>query len=432
VKDHGTRIERLAVPVVALVACLMGAAGAVHGQELSGDFRFRFYNDRYVNTMDNRGTEDYIRYLARIRMKWNASAHASFFNELTTFTEANPLTPVRGIAGTGPVRYGISQVFAQLAYPNVLCFDALRFRVGRQQFPVGKGLSMGESYYFTDKFDGARLDLSCRSYNLSLFGAITGANVSESGLYPEPGTDQLYVARLSKRLFRHDLMLYSIYEKPRNDFNDDHIVGAGFTADWLDGKLDYYAEGALQKFHTLEGLPEKGGVGCMAGVGYRWSMKYLRSIKVETQFAAYQGDNAYTPQTEIFSPLYPSFFWGDRNGYVNGAVGGDYPYDGRNAEGSKIWYSRCYFRPAVLPDLRLQFQYISVSEYVNVDNYNVYDDEFAVKAYYDLSKETTLQFRYAVDFSNGEDRDLNGNGIITSSEDRVNRHRFMVELSVEL
>jgi hypothetical protein len=432
VKDHGTRIERLLVAVVALVASLAGAAGAARAQELSGDFRFRFYNDQYVNARDSRGTEDYIRYLARVRTKWNANAHTAFFNELVTFADANPLTPVSGIAGTGNVRYGISQIFAQLTYPDVLCFDALRLRVGRQQFPVGKGLSLGESYYFTDKFDGARLDLSCRSYNLSLFGAITGVNVSESGLYPEPGSDQIYVARLAKRLYRHDLMLYSIYEKPRNDFNDDQIIGAGLASDWLDGKLDYYAEGAWQDFHTLEGLPKKGGVGFMGGIGYKWSMRYIRSIKVETQYAAYQGDDVTTPKTEIFSPQYPSFFWGDRNGYVNGAVGGDYPYDGRNAEGSRIWYTRCYFRPAALPDLRLQFQYIKVAEYVNRDGYNVFDDEFAVKAYYDLSKEVTLQLRYAVDFSNGEDRDLNGNGIISSSEDRVNRNRLMMELSVDL
>jgi len=426
------RTERLVASGLALAVCLIGAWGTVHAQELSADFRFRLYNDHYINTRDNRGTEDYIRYLARIRAKWDASAHASFYNELITFTETNPLTPVRGIAGTGNVHYGISQVFAQLTYPDVLCFDILRFRVGRQQFPIGKGLSLGESYYYTDKFDGARLDLSYRSYNLSLFGAITGVNVSESGLYPEPGTDQLYVARLAKRVRRHDLMLYSIYEKPRNDFNDNYILGTGVNAEWLDGRFEYYFEGAWQNFHTLDGLPEKSGIGYMAGIGYRWSMPYIRSVMVQTQYAAYQGDDANTPETEIFSPGYPSFFWGDRNGYVNGAIGGDYPYDGRNAEGSRIWYTRCYFRPAILPDLRLQFQYIKITEYVNRDNYNVYDDEFAIKAYYDLSRQTTLQLRYAIDFSNGEDKDLNGNGIITSSEDRVNRHRFMLEFAIEL
>ncbi len=415
-----------------LAACLIGAAGAVCAQELEADFRFRFYNDKFLNARDNRGTEDYVRYLARIRAKWDANANASFYNELITFTEANPLTPVRGIAATGNIHYGISQVFGQLQYPDVLCFDLLRFRVGRQQFPIGKGLSMGESYYFTDKFDGARLDLSYRSYNFSLFGAITGTNVSESGLYPEPGTDQVYAARLSKRAYRHNLMLYSIYEKPRNDFNDSYILGAGFTTDWLDGRLDYYAEGAWQNYHTVAGLPEKSGIGYMAGVGYRWSWRYFRSIKVETQYAAYQGDDANTPETEIFSPLYPSFFWGDRNGYVNGAIGGDYPYDGRNAEGSRIWYTRCYFRPALLPDLMLQLQYIKIKEYVNRDGYNVFDDEFAIKAYYDLSKQTRLQLRYARDFSNGDDKDLNGNGIITSSEDRVNRERFMLEFVIEL
>jgi hypothetical protein len=382
--------------------------------------------------MDNRGTEDYIRYLARIRAKWDASAHASLYTELITFTESNPLTPVRGIAGTGEIYFGISQIFGQLMYPDVLFFDVVRFRAGRQQFPIGKGLSLGESFYFTDKFDGARLDLSYRTYNLSLLGAITGVNVSESGLYPEPGADQLYVARLSKTVHRHDLMLYSIYEKPRNDFNDSYILGTGCAATWLNGKLDYYFEGAWQNYHTLEGLPDKGGIGYMAGIGYRWAWKYFRSIKVETQYAAYQGDDSNTPETEIFSPLYPSFFWGDRNGYVNGVIGGDYPYDGRNVEGSRIWYTRCYVRPAVLPDLRLQVQYIKVREYVNRDGYNVFDDEFAIKAYYDFSKQTSMQLRYAIDFSNGEDKDLNGNGVITSSEDRVNRQRVMLEFLIEL
>jgi hypothetical protein len=422
------RIKKLLL----LAACLIGAAGTGRAQELEADFRLRFYNDKFLNTMDNRGTEDYIRYLARIRAKWDANVHASFYNELITFTDANPLTPVRGIAGTGTMYYGISQLFAQLQYPDVLCFDILRFRLGRQQFPIGTGLSMGESYYFTDKFDGARLDLSYRSYSFSLFGAITGVNVSESGLYPEPGTDQVYAARLSKRAYRHNLMLYSVYEKPRNDFNDRYILGTGFTADWLDGNLDYYFEGAWQNYHTLAGIPEKSGIGYMAGIGYRWSWRYFRSIKVETQYAAYQGDDANTPETEIFSPMYPSFFWGDRNGYVNGAIGGDYPYDGRNAEGSRIWYTRCYVRPAMLPDLRLQLQYIMISEYVNRDGYNVYDDEVAIKAYYDLSKQTQLQIRYARDFSNGDDKDLNGNGVITSSEDRVNRERFMLEFVIEL
>lgn len=426
------KIRVLLSLALAPAACLALATGTARSQDLSADLRIRFYNDQFLNTRDNRGTEDYIRYLARIRARWSASANASLYNELITFTEANPLTPVRGIAGTGNIYYGISQLFGQLTYPDVLWFDVLRLRLGRQQFPIGKGLSLGESFYFVDKFDGARLDLSFRTYNLSLFGAITGVNVSESGLYPEPGTDQLYVARVSKPLYRHTLMLYYIYEKPRNDFNDRYIVGTGFNADWLDGRLDYYFEGAWQNFHTLEGLPGKSGIGYMGGIGYRWSWNFFRSLKIETQYAAYEGDDSSTPETEIFSPLYPSFFWGDRNGYVNGEIGGDYPYDGRNPEGSRIWYTRFYFRPAVLPDLRLQFQYIQIREYVNRDDYNIFDDEFAIKAYYDLSRQVGLQLRYAIDFSNGEDKDLNGNGIITSSEDRVNRQRFMFEFLIEL
>lgn len=417
---------------ILMTICLVTLAGSVSAQDLEADFRLRFYNDKFLNTRDNRGAETYIRHLGRIRAKWYVNPHTSFYNEVISFTEANPLTPVRGIAGTGKMTYGISQIFAQVQYPDVLFFDLARVRVGRQQFPIGKGLSFGESYYFVDKFDGVRFDLSMYSFNLSMFGAITGQNVSESGLWPEPGTDQVYASRLSRRLYRHDLMLYYIYQKPRNDYNDSYIMGTGFTAEWMNGRLEYYFEGAWQNYNTLEGLPEKSGIGYMAGISYRWSWKFLRSIKVETRYAAYQGDDADTPEIEIFSPLYPSFFWGDRNGYVNGVIGGDYPYDSRNPEGSRIWYTRAYVRPAILPDLRLQVQYIKISEYVNRDDYNVFDDEFAIKAYYDLSKQTRLQIRYAIDFSNGGDKDLNNSGIITRSEDRVNRERFMMELRLRI
>jgi len=81
VKDHRVRIKKLLL----LATCLIGTAGTGRAQELEADFRLRFYNDKFLNTMDNRGTEDYIRYLARIRAKWDANAHASFYNELITF-----------------------------------------------------------------------------------------------------------------------------------------------------------------------------------------------------------------------------------------------------------------------------------------------------------------------------------------------------------
>lgn len=420
------------VILLLLAVCLAGVPGVLHAQDLGADFYIRFYNDKYMNAEDNRESESFIRYMARIRAKWQANPNTTFYTEVATFTDANPVTPVRGIAGTGTVYYGISQVFAQLNYPDVICFDQLRFRVGRQQFPIGKGLSMGESYYFVDKFDGARLDLSVNSYNISLFGAITGQNVSPSGLWPEPGSDQVYAARLAKDFFRHTLMGYYIYQRPRNDFNDSYILGLGLAADRMNGRLDYYLEGAWQNYNTLEGLPETSGIGYMGGIGYRWSWKWFSSIKVETQYAAYQGDDSETYEIERFSPLYPSFFWGDRNGYVNGAIGGDYPYDDRNPEGSRIWYTRFYVRPESLPDLRLQIQYIKISEYVNRDDYNVFDDEFAIKAYYNLSRQTTLQFRYAIDFSNSGDEDLNDNGIITRAEDRVTRQRLMFEVKVQL
>lgn len=399
--------------------------------DIEGDFRMRAYNDNFLNTRDNRESENYMRFLARIRAKLPVNSFTTFYTELITFTDNNPTSPVRNIAGTGKMYYGISKIFAEIVQPNFLFFDLLRVRVGRQQFRIGNGLSLGESYYYVDKFDGGRFDLSYNKFNLSLFGAITGQNVSESGLYPDPGSDQLYVAKLSRNTFNHDLMLYYIYQKPRGDFNDSYIVGTGVNADWLDGKFNYYLEGAYQKFNTINGIPKKSGIGYMGGISYRWRWGFLRSIKIETRYAAYQGDDASTEQIEQFSPSYPSFFWGDRIGYVNGEIGGYYPHDGRNLEGSRIWYSRIYIIPNGLPRFRLQIQYIKMLEYVNNDSYNTFNDELAFKVYYRLSNQTQLQFRYAIDFSNGEDKDLNNNGNISWSEDRVNRNRIMIELNVK-
>ncbi|MBD3424813.1 MAG: hypothetical protein GF417_10275, partial [Candidatus Latescibacteria bacterium] len=118
-KGKEMKIKSFVIMSVLLVA----VAADVCAQDLEADFRLRFYNDKFLNTRDNRGAETYIRHLARIRAKWFVNPNASFYNEVITFTETNPLTPVRGIAGTGKMTYGISQVFGQLMYPDVLFFD---------------------------------------------------------------------------------------------------------------------------------------------------------------------------------------------------------------------------------------------------------------------------------------------------------------------
>ncbi len=417
------------------LACLLlpMAADVAHPAQiqLDGDFRMRVYSDAFDESLDNRGTENYARYLGRLRAKAQVNPKVHFYTELITWTQNNPVSPARNIAGTGKMEYGISQIFAEIVEPDFLVFDLFRARVGRQQFPVGEGLSQGESNNFYDKFDGIRFDMSRSDWVLSLFGSVTEQNVSESGLYPDPGSDQLYVARLTRPVLNQQVMGYYIYNKLRGQFNDSYVVGGGVSGAFMDDRLTYFAEAAWQDFNTLDGLPEKGGRGCMGGVSYRWSMGPFRSVKVETKYAAYQGDDASTDKVEIFSPLYPSFYWGSRRGYVDGGIGGDYPYNGRNPEGSRIWYSRIYVIPSKMPRLRLQLQYVKINEYVNNDDYNTMDDEFSAKLYYRLSVQTQLQLRFARNYPNGDDRDLNDSGAITWSEDRVKQTRFMAELQVK-
>ena len=290
---------------------------------------------------------------------------------------------------------------------------------------------MGDSYYFVNEFDGVRVDLSLGNFTLSTLGAITGQNLSESGLYPDPGSDQIYATRLGFPLFDHDVILYHIYDKPRGIYNDNQILGAGLNGKKISGRLDYFIEAAYQEFNTLDGLPEKGGIGYMAGIGYRQPLWVFRSVKVETRYAAYQGDDAETRRVEQFSPSYPSFFWGNRTGYVDGLIGGVYPYDGRNLEGCRLWYSRIYFIPKWQPKLRLQFDYISVSEYVDNDKYNTMDDEFSVKLYYELNRQARFHFRYSENYPNGEDFDVNKSGTLSWSEDRIYRRRYMLEFQVK-
>ncbi len=431
-----------------ILTCLPQASSAQMSFE--GDFRLRWYSDHFDEALDNRGTENYMRYLGRVRARAQINPKANFYTELTTWTENNPTSPARNIAGTGRMKFGVSQIFAELMEPDFLVFDLIRMRIGRQQFPIGKGLSQGESYYFYDKFDGGRLDISYRTNTLSLFGAITGQNVSESGLYPDPGSDQIYIARLSRPVFGQNLMGYYIYNKLRGQFNDSYIFGWGVSGDYMRNRLLYAVEFAHQKFHTLDGLPQKAGLGYMGNIAYRTSFGPFRSVKIETRYAAYQGDDETTEKIEMFSPLYPSFFWGSRRGYVSGGIGGDYPYDGRNLSGTRLWFTRFYVIPTAIPKLRIQLQYLMSAEYTdNVDynpidtltglpmtDYNSMDDEFSIKFYYNLSKQTQMQIRFARNYPNGDDADVNRSSPpdyrdYSWSEDRVSQTRYMAELSVK-
>lgn len=417
------RILRLVLFVLAHVATVSAQFN------VEGDFRARWYHDTFSKTMDNRAGENYIRYLARLRGTTRIGQKALFATEVITLTD-NPGSPARNIAGTGTMRFGISQLYAEIAEPDFLLLDVVRLRVGRQQFPIGEGLSFGEAFYFVDKFDGGRLDLSKGIFTLSLFGAITGQNVSASGIYPDPGSDQIYAGRLGATVGAQDLMLYGMLNKPRGDFNDSYILGGGASGTIAYDKLLYSAEFGYQKFHQAPGFPAKGGIGYLGTLSYQWSMGPFRSIKVETRYAAFQGDDPATPGIEQFSPPYSSFFWGVRSGYVNGEIGGDFPWRGSGIEGSRIWFSRVYVIPSFLPKARLQVQYVKVSDYITASGYNHKDDEVCFRLYYALSPQVQAQARYAITMPNGEDRDLDGGGTITSTEDRYQSNGLTLELLV--
>lgn len=397
---------------------------------IDGDFRIRWYNDSFSETIDNRDKESYMRYLGRIRGSIRSTKNITFNTEVMTVIENPNTLSARNIAGTGKMTLNVTQLYAELAQPKFLLMDVIRLRLGRQPFGVGSGLSFGESYYFLEKFDGARMDAAYKNISLTLFGAITGQNLSESGLYPEPGSDQIYTARITANYFDQYIMGYFINQKLRGMYNDSYILGGGISGEFLNDKLDYFGEFAHQSFNSNPISPKKAGIGYMGGIGYRWALGPFRSIKIETRYAAYQGDDASTPEQEIFSPPFPSFFWGDRYGYVNGEIGGNYPNRGRNPEGSKIWYSRIYFIPKAMPNLRIQFQYLNLREYIDNDNYNSLNDEFSIRLYYKILKNAQLQVRYAKSIPNEEDRDINNSGLISSTEDRYSYQRLMFEFSM--
>lgn len=417
------------IALVAAAALL--TAPEVRAQiQVSGDFRTRNYWELTSGDRDNRDNMEYMRFLGQMTALAPIGKNARFRTDLVTISD-NPVYPSRSLAGTGGLRFGISQIYGEFMEPDFLAFDLARFRFGRQHYELGNGLTMGDDYYQIEEYDGIRADFVRQNWTLGLFGAITEQKLTPDGFYPEPESDQLYVAQVQYEMQKHTLLAYSVYEKERGDFNDNIIFGAGSSGSIVLPKLQYFAEVAHQTFNTLSGLPDKGGLGYMAGISYSWSMPQFRSVKAEVRAAGYQGDDASTDKIEIFSPIYPSWWWGDRTGYASGSIGGDYPNNDKQGEGSRVWYGRIYFSPNILPKSRIQFQYVTVGDFVNNDGYTEPDDEFGVKAYYQISDNVGIQGRYFKRLPNGEDFDLNGDGSISAIEDKVTSERLMFEFRVQ-
>lgn len=416
--------------ILVAAAASLTASGVRAQMQISGDFMTRNYWEMFSDDRDDRENLEYMRFLGRMTAVAPIGRDARFRTDLVTISD-NPVYPSRSLAGTGGIRFGISQIYGEFMQPDFLFFDLARFRFGRQHYELGNGLTMGESYYQLEDYDGVRADFARRNWTLGLFGAITEQTLTPDGFYPEPESDQLYVMQVQYEVQEHTLLGYSIYEKQRGGFNDNVIFGAGASGQVFLPKLEYFSEAAYQTYNTLSGLPDQGGLGYMAGISYSWSMPHFRSVKAEVRTAGYQGDDADTDKTEMFSPIYPSWWWGDRTGYASGSIGGDYPNNDKQAEGSRVWYGRIYFSPTILPKSRVQFQYVTVGDWVNNDNYTEPDDEFGVKVYYQVSDNVRIQGRYFKRMPNGEDFDQNGDGTISRIEDKVTAERLMFEFRVQ-
>lgn len=421
---HGNRLLVLAVAALSLAATRAGAQ-----MQLSGDFMTRHYWESFSDDRDNRENLEYMRFMGQLTALAPLGANARFRADLVTIGD-NPVYPSRSLGGLGAVRFGISQIYGEFTQPGLIGCDIARFRFGRQHYELGNGLTLGESYYQIDDYDGVRADFARGDWTLGLFGAVTEQVLTPDGFFPEPQSDQLYVAQVQYALEDHTLLAYSVYEKRRGDFNDNIIVGAGSSGSVFLPKLEYFAEFAQQTWNTPSGLPDKGGIGYMAGVSYAWSMPHIRSAKAEIRTAAYEGDDASTYDEEMFSPFYPSWWWGDRTGYASGSIGGDYPNHDKQVEGSRVWYGRVYVSPTFLPRSRIQLQYVTVGDYVNNDGYTEPDDELGVKVYYDVNDNVSVQGRYFRRLPNGDDFDQNGDGNISQIEDKVTADRLMFEFRV--
>jgi len=413
------------------VMLLLGVPQTQAQVQIGGDFMMRAYWENFWDTRDNRESVQYSRILGRLYLDTNIGEYGAFRTDLVTISE-NPVFPSRTISGTGEISYGISQIYGEIMTPHLPGLDLARLRFGRQHFKLGQGLTLGDSYYQIDEYDGVRADLMFGRFTLGLLGATTFQEIARGGYNAAPNTDDnLFVGKLEYELTDHTLLGYMVYEAPQGDFNDNVITGLGAKGRIVLRNLKYFGEVATQNFNTLAGLPDKGGMGYMAGISYSWSMKGFRTIKVEARGAGYQGDDATTEKIEIFEPHYPSWFWGDRTAYANGSLGGDYPHRGIRPEGSRVWYGRIYFSPASLPKWRLQLQYATVNDWVNNDGHNEGNDEWGLKLFYEISSNVRLQGRYFRRMANSPDEDLNGSGVITGAEDEFEAQRILVEMRVQ-
>ena len=413
--------------IMAAVVFTLLAAFPAYGQvRFGGDFMMRFYTEKFYNTLDNREDLNYTRLRGRLSMDVPVGPSAAVHSDFVTVS-ANPVFPTRAIGGLGSLAYDISQLYGEYITPDVPACDLARFRVGRQHYNLGEGLTLGDSYYQIDNYDALRVDLSRGDWTLGLFGSITKQTVSEGGYYPEPGSAQLYVTKVERELYDHILLAYGVYEKQRGVYNDNFVFGFGANGHLFLRDLAYFGEVAAQDFHTLPGLPDKGGIAYMGGISYTWTMGPFRTVKAEFRTAGYQGDDAKTEKIETFEPFYPTWAWGDRVGYVNGDIGGDYPHDGRRLEGSRVYYWRIYFSPTAIPKARLQLQYTTVGDWVDNGNSTAPNDEYGVKLYYSLNQNVRLQARYFKRVANGGDADVNNSGVISESEDRYDAQRVVFE-----
>ncbi len=426
------KVNKMMKKSILVFAVLFLGIAAVEEQawaqlSFGGDLRLRMIHDQFSGSLDDRESLTYMRYLSRVNARATVSSNTRFYSEFTSITD-NELVPVRGIAGSGQLMYGLSQLYGETIYSDVGFIDLMRFRVGRQQFPIGRGLSQGESAYFINLFDGVRGDFATGRVRLSLFGAVTRQNLSPSGLFPASGGDRIYIGRLSTTVAEQNLMSYFIYNDLEGMFNDNYITGFGGSGNILE-EMDYFWEVAYQRYNQAPGLPEMSGIGYMVGLGHRWPMGPFRWFKVETRFAGYEGNDPETDRIGRFSPQFPSFFWGDRAGFANPFVGGDYPREGRDLTGSHIWYIRAYVVPHFLPQSRFQVQYVRVREWIDTDGFNPYNNEIAARFFYEITRNSRIQLRYVHRMPNEEDIDPDTR-LVSSATDLFEIHRFMLEWHV--
>ncbi len=74
---------KIVVLTVVLVLPLIGFAQF----QVEGSYRFRIYNDQFSGALDDRGNENYIRHLARIKGTLNLNKKTKFVTEVIGFTE---------------------------------------------------------------------------------------------------------------------------------------------------------------------------------------------------------------------------------------------------------------------------------------------------------------------------------------------------------